>query len=208
MKTSHSGLEFNSKWEGKARLGADGLYFPYRDCVGVLTIYVGHALLPGEDFDSGIDDETGISLLSHDITKVETAIAKYVKVNLSQNQYDALISFGFNCGVGAIQSSSAIKLINAGKMAQAANALLLWCKAGGQLNVGLLNRRKAEKQLFLTPVKDIQFVPADFQITLFEPRDILNLLPHGAFGSIEEFPELPSCFVDAQSMVDFTPHRY
>jgi lysozyme len=208
MKTSHFGLEFVSEWEGKARVDkASNLVFPYRDCVGVWTIYVGHVVLPGEKFDSGITDEKGLELLSKDIAKVETAIARDIRVNLNQNQFDALVSFGFNCGVGAIATSLTTKLINDKKFEKGADALLLWSKAGGQFNRGLYNRRLSEKKKFLTPVVD-QFKPIDFTIRLFEPWEILDLGPHGALGSIQEFPNLPSAFIDAQTMVDFTPHRY
>ncbi len=141
--TSSRGLDFLSKWEGC-------ILHVYLDCVGIPTVGVGHVVLPGEDnFSAGITKEQALELLSKDVSKCERAIAQYIHVPLTQNQYDALVSWSFNCGVGVLRTSTLAKLLNSGDYQGAADEFPKWCKAGGKTNQGLLNRRNAERELFL-----------------------------------------------------------
>jgi GH24 family phage-related lysozyme (muramidase) len=68
---------------------------------------------------------------------------------LTQNQFDALVSFTFNLGVGNLQTSTLLKLLNQGLMQEAADQFLRWNKAGGKEVSGLTRRRIAERNLFL-----------------------------------------------------------
>jgi lysozyme len=145
MKVDQSGLDFIARWEGT-------VLHVYKDIVGIPTIGVGHVLLPGESFPNGITREQALEILAKDVRKCEVAIAKYVEVEINQNQYNALASFTFNCGVGALQKSTVRQRLNRGDYQGAADALLMWCKAGGKVNTGLVNRRKDERRLFLKPV--------------------------------------------------------
>jgi len=152
MKTSPRGLAFITQWEGKAAWNPQKqLYFPYRDPVGYWTIGVGHLVKPGEDFAEGITDERVTQLLASDVLKCENAIDDKVKVALEQNQFDALVSWSFNVGVGALWSSTLLMRLNLGKYEEVPGMLLAWCRAGGKQNQGLLNRRKAEGKLWSTP---------------------------------------------------------
>lgn len=151
MKTSQAGLAFIAQEEGE-------VLHVYIDVAGKPTIGVGHLLRPGESFPNGITLEQSRALLAQDVQIAESHVNRLVKATINQNMFDALCSFTFNCGGGALQQSSMIKFLNEGKIDQAADAFLLWNKRTdpktGQLVVdkGLDNRRKRERALFLKPV--------------------------------------------------------
>lgn len=148
MKTSQNGLEFISRWEGC-------VLKPYKDIAGLRTIGVGHLIKPGENFPDGVEitKEHALDILSADVKLCEDAINLRIKVSLSQNQFDALVSFGFNCGTGVYTRSDACKALNEGKYDEVPQRILVWSKAriNGKLqtNQGLYNRRKSEGELFI-----------------------------------------------------------
>jgi lysozyme len=96
--------------------------------------------------------------------------------SLNENQFSALVSFVFNCGVGALKGSTALKRIKAGDMEGGAQALTWWNKAtvNGRKKVlpGLVRRREAEKQLFLDKV----FNSNPNQDIINKLRDCIKLL--------------------------------
>lgn len=77
------------------------------------------------------------------------AINSNVDVAMTQNQFDALVSFTFNVGVGAFGSSTLLKDLNGGNAAGAADQFLVWIKVNGVESAGLSRRRAAERALFL-----------------------------------------------------------
>jgi lysozyme len=89
--------------------------------------------------------------LRHDLIQFERAVLKNVKVEISQNQFDALVSFTYNVGPGNLKTSTLLKLLNTGKYLLAAQEFPKWNKAGGKVLPGLVKRRKEEMDLFLTP---------------------------------------------------------
>ena len=91
-------------------------------------------------------------LLIKNLKAYEDAVNKYVKVTINQNQFDALVSFTYNCGCGALQNSTLLKCLNQGRIQAAAEQFDVWNKGGGKVLRGLVRRRSAEKKLFLTPV--------------------------------------------------------
>ena len=91
-------------------------------------------------------------LLQHDLAWCEDAVRKNVKVPLTQNQFDALVSFVFNVGEGAFRKSTLLKKLNAGDYEGAANEMPRWKRGGGKVLRGLVRRREAEKKLFLKQV--------------------------------------------------------
>lgn len=148
LKISQAGLDFISRWEGC-------VLKPYKDVAGLRTIGVGHLIKPGENYPDGVSitKDQAYALLRKDVEKCENAIKRaFPKTPLTQNQFDALCSFGFNCGVGVYTNSSVAKALVAGKYGDVGPALLLWCKAkvnGVSTTVpGLLARRQAEVGLF------------------------------------------------------------
>lgn len=145
---SDEGIVFISNWEG-------WLNKPYNDPVGHCTIGFGHLLHRGPctsaDYDEWgtISKKKGYQLLRADTKFAGDAVVKLVKVKLNQDQFDALTSFTFNCGVGALTSSTLLKKLNAGDYKGAADELPKWVYADGQKLPGLVRRREAERKLFL-----------------------------------------------------------
>lgn len=140
MKISQNGRKLIEEFEG-LRLSA------YQDSVGVWTIGYGHTkgVYPG----MVISLEQANVLLDEDVTSHATGIFKYVQVALNQNQFDALVSFHFNLGANILQGSTLLNNINSKNWQAAANEMMAYVHAGGQVLPGLVRRRKAESELFL-----------------------------------------------------------
>jgi len=147
MKTSQRGLDLIKEFEG--------LYLQaYRCPAGVLTIGYGHTSVAGEPkvvAGMKITKQEAEDILRRDLAAVEADVGRLVKVPLTQNQFDALVSFQFN--TGGLGRSSALKRLNAGNYADVPAALLLWNKAAGKVLAGLTRRRKAEAALFVSKIK-------------------------------------------------------
>jgi lysozyme len=142
MKTSASGRAAISKREGN-------ILTAYRDSVSVLTIGVGHTSAAGPPIVTPgmkITAEQSDEILSRDLVSVENDVNSAVNVPLTQNQFDALVSFVFNIGGTAFRKSTLLKKLNAHDFAGAADQFLVWVK-----QKELTGRRKAERQQFLTP---------------------------------------------------------
>ena len=100
-------------------------------------------ILPGEQF-STITEADAIELLRHDLAIAEAAVRRLITVPLTQNQFDALVSFTFNVGEGALEKSTLRRRINQGDWALAKGELLRWVHADGKKLKGLVARREAE----------------------------------------------------------------
>ena len=140
MKTSQNGINLIKSFEG-CKLTA------YKCPAGVWTIGYGHT--KGVKQGMKISQLQADTYLKNDLKTYENYVSKYVKVTLNQNQFDALVSFTFNCGGGALKSSTLLKKLNNGDYTGAANELLRWNKSNGKELAGLTKRRKTEKALFL-----------------------------------------------------------
>lgn len=141
-RISQAGLELIKHFEG-LRLCA------YLDPVGVWTIGYGHTKFharPG----NCISEPEAEEILRNDVEVFEAAVSRLVKVPLTQNQFDALVSFAFNVGVGALERSTLLKKLNAGNCQGAAAEFPRWVYAGGRRLPGLVRRRAAEKEIFLS----------------------------------------------------------
>lgn len=95
-----------------------------------------------------IDEDQADEYLRADLAKFERCVTKYVTVDLTQKQFDALVCFTFNVGCGSLQGSTLLKLINAEDFDQAAEQFARWNRAGGKVLAGLTKRRAAEAELF------------------------------------------------------------
>ena len=84
-----------------------------------------------------------------DIKVFEDAVLRLVKVKLNQNQFNALVSFTYNVGVGAFTNSTLLRLLNASDYKGAADQLPRWNRSGGKVTNGLVRRRAAERAMFL-----------------------------------------------------------
>ncbi|AVF36715.1 lysozyme [Rahnella sikkimica] len=122
----------------------------YQDVVGKWTIGYGHLILPEESFPAPIPEAQADALLRQDLGISEKAVNQYVIVALTQNQFDALVSFTFNLGVGNLKNSTLLKVLNARQYQDAAEQFLRWDKAGGKQVAGLTRRRSAERALFIS----------------------------------------------------------
>lgn len=118
----------------------------YKCPSGIYTIGYGHT--NGVKKGQKITKEEAEAYLREDVKKFENGVNKYVSAPLTQNQFDALVSFCFNCGLGAFKNSTLRKKLNAKDYAGAGKELLRWNKAGGVVLGGLKRRRNAEKALF------------------------------------------------------------
>lgn len=122
----------------------------YQDVVGKWTIGYGHLILADETFSAAIPEAQADALLRQDLGISEKAVNQYVIVPLTQNQFDALVSFTFNLGVGNLKSSTLLRVLNARQYQDAAEEFLRWDKAGGKQVAGLTRRRTAERALFIS----------------------------------------------------------
>lgn len=116
----------------------------YKDTKGIWTIGVGHT---GPEVVEGlvITKEKAHELFQKDVAWAEDAV-NLVKVPLTQNQFDALVSFVFNIGAGAWKRSTMLKMLNAGDYAGATKQFDRWV-----IPKEITSRRMSEKAQFQTP---------------------------------------------------------
>ncbi len=169
MRISERGINLLKSFEG-LELEA------YQDIAGIWTIGYGHT---GDDVEPGmrISEREAEALLRKDLKPREDAVDRFASISLSQNEFDALVSFVYNVGAAAFGGSTARKRLNRGDRIGAADALTWWNKAtvGGVLRevLGLTRRRAAERALFLEPsnppiVRDPKKINENSRITPIE----------------------------------------
>ncbi|MEK6934073.1 MAG: lysozyme [Nanoarchaeota archaeon] len=142
-KISQKGIDLIKQYEGySARV--------YLDSAGKSTIGYGHLIRSDESLDQ-ITEYEAEKILRKDIERAEKAVQKSVKAPLTQNQYDALVSFTYNLGEGSLKQSTLLRKLNNSDYNGAKNEFAKWVYAGGKRIKGLENRRKKESELFLSP---------------------------------------------------------
>jgi lysozyme len=103
------------------------------------------------EHDKEWSDDAVDLLFDADLLRFESGVLRYCPDSaLSQGQFDALVAFSFNCGLGALQASTLRRLYNSGDITGAAAEFLKWNKGGGRVLLGLTRRRLAEQAMFLS----------------------------------------------------------
>jgi len=139
MKTSDVGRELIKEFEGCKQVA-------YQDSVGVWTIGYGHTK---DVYEGQLSiKKTCDRFLEEDLEEFEGYVDSYVKVSLTQNQFDALVAWTFNLGPGNLSESTMLKKLNAGDYDAVPDEMRRWNKAGGEVLNGLVRRRDAEANLF------------------------------------------------------------
>ncbi|MBQ2644047.1 glycoside hydrolase family protein [bacterium] len=150
MKISKNGKKLIKTFEG---LRLKAYYCP----AGVLTIGYGHT--KGVYQNQEITTETANKFFDEDIKVYVNMVNTLVTVPLSQGQFDALVSFTYNCGINNFRNSTLLKLLNKNDYSGAAAQFVLWNKIrrNGKLVPceGLTNRRKAEREMFLSKTQTL-----------------------------------------------------
>lgn len=127
------------------------------------TIGVGHVIDPNHakvpfadrkqlpiptGWDRVLSNDEIDEILRKDLTRFEAGVLRLIKVPMTQGQFDALVSFSFNVGLGNLQNSTLRMKVNRGDYEGAAEQFLVWTKAGGKVLKGLVIRRTHEKEMF------------------------------------------------------------
>ena len=139
MEISQACIDLVKEFEG-CKLDA------YQDVVGVWTIGYGH--IEGVIKGQSISQQEAELMLVSDLHDKADKVNELVTAGVTQHQFDALVSFAYNLGIGNLESSTLLKMINAGTADAAGDQFLRWDKAGGVEIAGLYRRRKAEKELY------------------------------------------------------------
>ena len=150
MHISQEGITLIKHYEGCPK-DKDGNAVSYRCAANKATIGYGSLkLIDG----SPVTDNISITmqeaedLLAHELVEYEGYINDLVKVPLKQNEFDALVSWVFNLGPSNLESSTMLKVLNAGKYQEVPEQIKRWNKVNGKVNEGLVKRRKSEALLF------------------------------------------------------------
>lgn len=143
----------------------EGVRFkPYQCPAKLWTVGVGHVIDPNhgnltieqrkdlpipEGWDRKLTEEEVNGILRHDLDRFERGVEKFCPIALTQGEFDCLVSFSFNVGLGTLQRSTLRQKLLRGDKTGAAEELMKYCMAGGKVLKGLLNRRKDEQFMFL-----------------------------------------------------------
>ena len=145
MKVNQEGLDIIKHFEGYSST-------VYADPIGIPTIGFG-SIWDKEGNRLTMDHEPiteqeGEFLLVRELKHVESAIARLIRVELTENQFSAIASLTFNIGSGRLKSSTLRAKINREDYSGASAEFPKWRRAGGRILKGLVRRRKAERELF------------------------------------------------------------
>jgi lysozyme len=136
---------------------------PYQCPALLWTVGVGHVIDPTHakvpmadrkqlpipaGWDRVLSNDEIMDILKKDLNRFEQGVLRLIKVPLTQGQFDALVSFSFNVGLGNLQNSTLRMKVNRGDFEGASEQFLVWTKAGGKVLKGLVTRRTDEQALF------------------------------------------------------------
>lgn len=146
MKTGTNGIQLIENFEGFSSL-------PYLDSVGVPTIGYGSTYYNNGAkvalSDPAITTLTAVSILQYHLGNIEQTLNSIIKVPITQNQFDSLVSFCYNLGVGALEQSTLLKKLNVNPNDPTIEQeFMKWVNAGGHILPGLQMRRQKEANLY------------------------------------------------------------
>jgi lysozyme len=126
---------------------------PYQCPAKLWTVGIGHLIGDGKTLPASwnrtFTNEEIDGILKSDLNRFELGVSKMLpNVQLKQHEFDALVSFCFNLGLGCFQRSTIRQALLRGDKEQAMESLMKYCRAGGKILRGLENRRKDERRLF------------------------------------------------------------
>jgi GH24 family phage-related lysozyme (muramidase) len=163
MKMSDKGIEWLKDKEDKV-LDKYGNHVVYDDATRKpvnyneplpqgATIGYGHLIKLGEDFSAGLTEQQAIALLRSDIAVAERAVQDNITAQMSQTQYDALVSLAYNIGTSGFKNSTVVKYINNPNFHSSIypnleSAWKAWSRSQGKVSNGLINRRQNEWNLY------------------------------------------------------------
>lgn len=113
---------------------------------GYPTVGYGHLVRPEERerFRDGVTDVWAGELLKQDVMTAEASVVRLITTSLTDGQFDALVSFTFNLGAGALQRSALRRAVNRGADGEVPEQFARWVWADGKKLLGLAQRRRAE----------------------------------------------------------------
>ena len=144
MKVSSKGLELIKEFEGFSSTA-------YLCSAKKATIGYGNTFWEdGTPVKIGdqISKERAETLLKHVVDNFSVAVEVDIKIEVTQNQFDALVSLAYNIGLGAFKNSTLLRQLNRGNFVDASHEFLRWNKSNGKPLLGLTRRREREKLLF------------------------------------------------------------
>lgn len=157
MNLSERGLDLIKGFEGYHTKLPNGDCIAYRCPANVLTI--GYGCTKGVREGMIWTEAQAKAALAKEIATHESAVMRLVSVDLNQNQFDALVSFAYNVGNGALEKSTLLKKLNAGDYPGAQAEFMKWNKAAGKVLRGLSIRRAKEAALFAERVEEDEPTP-------------------------------------------------
>ena len=186
----------------------------YRCPAGILTIGYGHTSAAGDPqvYETMvITQDRAEQILARDLAKFERAVEACVTVPLEQNQFDVLVDFDYNAGVGALQKSTLLKKVNAQDFDAVPAELMKWTKAGGKELLGLVKRRQAECAVWATTDKHPEEepdhrtepdpVPEAPQKTMLDSKQGNAAIATTAIGGLSAAREVTNQAQDATDLV-------
>lgn len=150
MQLSQKGERFLMNAEGFKK-NKQGLHIPYKCPAGKWTLGYGEVITEdqAEEFKDGIPEDQAVARFRKKLQQFIDAVNKRITQQLTQGQFDALVSLCYNIGVGAFQGSTIVKMINNRQFTNAADQFVRWNKVNGQPCEGLTKRRLREKAMYL-----------------------------------------------------------
>jgi lysozyme len=181
MHLSDEGLRLIKSFEGYHKRLQNGDCAAYLCPANVPTI--GYGCTEGVKLGMVWTAEKAESEFRRELSKFEDGVNRLVTAEINQNQFDALVSFAYNVGVGGFQGSSVLKRVNSRQFDKVPAALALWNKGGGKVLPGLVSRRQREGALFLKPTEAPEEAYMPQKVTSSWPPWVLWLARLFGFGT-------------------------